>query len=782
MSENLTAKIIKVLLYLTVLTPIILPMEIAFPYITTRTAVFRVLMEIAAIFLLWLLLKGKARVADLKQNYFFWAFGALLLVELVAAFAGKSFSNSFFSNLERMWGVFTAAHLFIFYFLLRSFFGPQEWKNFFHYSFVVSLIVGIYGIIQREPAVFNIELLQAGQARITSTLGNPSYVAIYLLFNIAFAIFFLIKNRQRPIKFFYFTVAAVDASAFIFTDIRGTYLGLLGGLGLAMLLYLFLGANKKYKIAFSGLLAVGILLTMLIVFLPQKSVFKNVPILGRLSTISLTGTTVQTRFMSWNAAWEGFKENPILGVGMENFGVLFNQHFRASYYNLAPTETYFDRAHNQYLNILAESGILALLLYLAQIFLVGYYLIRCWKEKKLELFEFLILAGLFTVYFIHIFFVFDDLHSLLFFIVAVSFLEYHYRRATILATAVIRRGLAKNFSGQQKKSVDRAQELARVPAFKFLGKTAAVVLIFVLILSVYFFNIKVLKAANLSARAQMSRTLEEHIKFNNQALNLDAVSTYSLVNSYMNYLSEISGDLALIKDDKNKLESINSAIQGISAFLEKSIAENPYDAFLYLKLAEINNFAYVFYGDQVYFEKALAAGQHALELSPERLQILYVLSESYVVHSENNKAREMLDKASELNSEYGATYYYLGRVDLTDGNSQAAYKNIIEEAMHKRNYLPQGIIVLTALSQDLAEQRDYEKVAVVYNEILRIDEDNATVMAGLAAAYVQLDNYKKAIMMAEKAAQIDPDFKDEAKIFVDYINSGRIAELKEITR
>lgn len=232
--------------------------------------------------------------------------------------------------------------------------------------------------------------------------------------------------------------------------------------------------------------------------------------------------------MSWNAAWQGFKQYPVLGVGMENFDIIFNKYFKASYFNLAPSETYFDRVHNQYLNLLVENGILALLLYLGFPVLLGYYLIGGYRQKVFALNEFLILAAMSTAYFIHIFFVFDDINSFLFFAVLLAFVEFRYWQNNIVA-------------------LESAKKPVR-SAVKFLGALAMLVLAF----SIYSFNFKVLEASSASAEGYMSANFDEKINYFNRSLDLNIIPAENLVINYVDFLNELSDKLDQVATDQKR--------------------------------------------------------------------------------------------------------------------------------------------------------------------------------------------------------------------------------------
>lgn len=760
MNNKKITKIIKILLYLTALTPIMLAARYSFPYVTVRTVFFRVIIELALLLFFWLILKGSAVVKSgaVKNNYFFWIFSGLLIIEMLAALFGQSPAASFFSDLERMWGIFTVIHLFLFYWLARSFFGEKEWRIFINVFLAVSLFVSLYGIVQKFPGLFKIYVFEAGIGRITSTIGNPAYVAIYLLFGLGLSLYFLIKNRSSRVKYFYLAVLAVDFYAFILTEIRGAYLGLALGGGLAMVLYLWLGGNKKYKAGFAGLVVLGALILSLGFLKPENRLIRSLPIVKNIATISFSDTTAQTRLMSWNAAWQGIKDRPMLGVGMENFNVLFNKYFKSSYYSLAPSETFFDRAHNQFLNLTAESGILALLIYLGFPVIIGYYLIRGYRQGKFELFELLILGAVAAAYFVHLFFVFDDINSFLFFLMLAAYIEFKYHGSGLIEIS------------PDDKKISRSNYFIQ----------ASVILAFVLTAySVYGFNYKTLRAANLSALAYMSPSFSETINYYNQALDLNIIPEENVAINYGDFLTDWSNKLDQIKADKNNSRLFGAAVLKAHQAFDREIKLKPADAFLYLKLAKINNLEYLFYGDKKYIGQAIANSKIGLGLSPERLQLYYVLGESYIIAEDNKPAIEILEKAVELNPSYNASYYYLGRAYLADGQPDKAYEFLINQAIKAKGYQPQNSLILMSLAGELIDRKSYGEVIEVYLAILEFQPKNSDIMAALAAVYLQVDDYDKAIEFARKAAEINPAMADETKTFINLIESGQAEKLKQ---
>lgn len=67
----------------------------------------------------------------------------------------------------------------------------------------------------------------------------------------------------------------------------------------------------------------------------------------------------------WNIAWQIFLANPILGAGFDAFGVAFTR------YDSWSGQYRVEQAHNDYLQILADGGILGLGCVLAFIFILA---------------------------------------------------------------------------------------------------------------------------------------------------------------------------------------------------------------------------------------------------------------------------------------------------------------------------------------------------------------------------------------------------------------------------
>ena len=122
--------------------------------------------------------------------------------------------------------------------------------------------------------------------------------------------------------------------------------------------------------------------------------------------------------MVWNMAYQGFKEHPMLGWGMENFNYVFNKYYDP---NMWGQEQWFDRAHNVFFDWLIAGGLPALLGYLS---LFGCAIYCIWRRAdELSIVEKSVLTGLLGGYFFQNLFVFDNLTSLIYFGTILAYID-----------------------------------------------------------------------------------------------------------------------------------------------------------------------------------------------------------------------------------------------------------------------------------------------------------------------------------------------------------------------
>ena len=94
------------------------------------------------------------------------------------------------------------------------------------------------------------------------------------------------------------------------------------------------------------------------------------------------------RFHFWSVAWKIFLENPIIGAGMDAFGVAYTQ------FDTQNGVYRVEQAHNDYLQMLADGGVIGLLLAAAFIFILIKQAVTRLKSESESFLRVTIIGGL----------------------------------------------------------------------------------------------------------------------------------------------------------------------------------------------------------------------------------------------------------------------------------------------------------------------------------------------------------------------------------------------------
>lgn len=290
-----------------------------------------------------------------KRSAVTWAFGAYVVALVVSAVLGEGIYRSFFSDFDRHWGIVTIAHVFAFFLILSSVFrDAASWRKLFVASAGVSALVALYGLYQ---------FLFMDVGRVYSTVGNPGFLATYLLLNAIFALW-LATERSAVL---WGSVAVLNVFVMFLTATRGAVLALFAGAVVYLIGYLFFYKNNGNgaRIRTWALSAFTLLVICAGVgYVARDTTFFRASGLSALYNFSPSQITAKTRLFAWEAGWKSFRERPLSGTGPEHFNIAFNKYFDTDYYTYEIAETEFDRAHNIFVETAVTGGIIVLLPYL----------------------------------------------------------------------------------------------------------------------------------------------------------------------------------------------------------------------------------------------------------------------------------------------------------------------------------------------------------------------------------------------------------------------------------
>ena len=526
MNKQILRKIILTGLFALPFIPFLVYGEFFFPFITTKAFAFRIIVEI--IFSAWVLLALVDPQYRPRKSLIFYCLFIFIGIIGLADILGMAPVKSFWSNFERMEGYITLLHLGALFLVMGSVFrethadGGASWRRWWNTSLFASFIMIIYCLFQLAGTL----AINQGGVRVDGTLGNASYLAVYMLFHIFVALYLMCQTRKNHIlRWTYVALIILQTFILYHTATRGAILGLLGGLLVISFLNLKNKEDKKMrKISIAALILIAVLAGGFWLVRNSEFVHQS-PVLARFTSISAEEFKSGGRSFVWPMALKGVAEKPILGWGQDNFNYVFNKHYQPEMYHLEP---WFDRAHNIFLDWAVAGGLLGLLAYLS-LYAALLYLI--WKrDGNFSFTEKTVLTGLLVGYFLHNLFVFDHLISYILFF---AFLAYIHSQSE---------GKQSSFSVIERVSSET------------VGRVALPVITVLVILVIYFVNISpVVTNANLInalVAAQTQGSMSVAINSFDQAYNGSRLGRPEVVEQIARLSPNIlSGELSM--EEKN---------------------------------------------------------------------------------------------------------------------------------------------------------------------------------------------------------------------------------------
>lgn len=600
-------------LFLLPFTPLIVANHFFFPFITGKAFFSRILIEIAV--------AGWAALMFLDKAYrprFSWvgmiAIAFVMWVGIADLFA-LNVQKAFWSNFERMEGWVMLVHLLGLLFAASNILRVEKkWRTWFMVSLGASLLVSLYSIAQLIPLLpqcvqdagcsFVKLAIHQGSTRIDATLGNSAYLAIYLLFSVCVALWMALTEERTWLKWSLVGLAGIEAILIFFTETRGTIIGFVCAAGLSALLFMMTAGRKGRQWATGGLIVLVILVGAF--YAARDSSFvQNNHTLQRVASISVNDG--QTRFTLWHMAFEGAVERPLFGWGQEGFNYIFNKYFEPSLYG---QESWFDRAHNAFIDWLVAGGFPAFLLYLG---LFGCAIVLLWRNSELSRPERIAVTAALVGYAIHNVFVFDNLYSYIYFFALLALIDSQVGKPMASLEKV---GVADATDG-----ITYVLPVTAVVAFAVIwvvnmpGMTVASQLITALSPS----------QAGITANLAAFKELAAHPAFAAQEVREQLVS----------FESAVVGSDSL--PDADKREAVTLAITE----MRKQVEAYPFDARERLELS----LAYRAAGDLASAAKEI---ETASELSPKKQEILIQVGAMRWDMGDNKGAQEAFTKAYEL--------------------------------------------------------------------------------------------------------------------------------------
>lgn len=712
-TNNILKNTILTGLFALLFVPFITSNDLFFPFIAPKDFVFRFVVEILLV--IWLVLCLRDRNYLPKKNLIFISLSLFVVIIFLADLFAVNKTIAFWSNYERMDGFVRLIHIYVFFIMLATTVrGEKVWNYFLGTSVISSVAMSFYGFLQ----LFGKLGVHHGGDRLDGTLGNPTYLAVFMLINIFFTMYLFYKNKNKTLRYLLGVAFVLQIITLYHTATRGAILGLIGGFLLTALISIFVSKKKNIKqIGIAVAVAIAIFVGLFLSF-KESDFVQNSPVLERFAGISLENKTTLSRFIVWDIAGKGFKERPLLGWGQGNFNLIFDKNYDVRMYN---QEQWFDRAHNIIMDWLVAGGILGLLSYLSIIFATLWLI---WKRTELDSIEKSILTGLLSAYFFQNLFVFDQLVSYMLFAV---FLAYVY-----------------NQSADQHDH--RVKPLIEDKNQRMIASLFSVVAILFIFYSVnvpaYAASENLIKGLQFkSVQGRMASVYEEGINKNidylKKSLDKETFGSAEIRIQVLTAATRIFKSLDV--DAQTREQFAQFALSEMEKQIELTPEDTKYYFALGVALAEMGDLT----NSQLFLEKAIS-------ISPDKHVIRNALTQVYSLAGQSDKAVSFSKETYEK--------------EIRSDDSWVVYTSALVRAGQTEEY--------TKLINEAIANQQYQRVESFMKIAINQNPNNMQSYVSLAAFYDQIGNDESAIQTLELAKQRFPDQSATLDKFIEQVKSN----------
>lgn len=743
LEENLWYRILRIILFALLLTPLGIWSIFLFPFITTKILYFRLLVEFALLLYLILALKyPEIRPSWNALTLAVWLYAGVIILTSIF---GVNFNKSFWGTVERGEGIITILHFVAYFTILPAVFRQRkDWYRYLNVALLVTLIVALIGLVQlscqevtglsREGVCGFVPPTQG--ARISSTIGNASFFAAFLLFGV-FLAFYLWRQAPAVWQRWYLRAVFIFELIILYnSQTRGAVLAVVLTFLLFFIYQLVASPKRRVRIVSLALLILLLGFGISVYLQRNASWVQDNSTLRRLATISTADITTQSRFDTWNASWKGWQDRLILGYGYENYNIAFNKYFPARIFKDQGSQIWFDRAHNVTLDVAVASGLLGSVGYLAIFAVAFWYLFKLSRQSGFDQTSAVILALLLLGYFLQNLFVFDTQATYLMAFLLFAHITFLYQQRSG-SPVVPEQGPKKN---------------SRAATLLTIGFTILTLLL------AYLVNIEPAFANYHTTQAIKATKLKQYRvvkQIFEQALSYGTYMDEEIRQRLVDYTTEVVTSGQLSPREQNEL------YQYSTAEMKKNINRSPLDVKNYLYLMNVLNRQS---SDQRNLDEAISLGQEALKLSPTRPQIYFELGQAYFSKEDYVKGLEQFRKAIELNPEPKESQFNYLLASIIAGEEEITKRQlkIINEDIGYKFTVADYL----AIARAYLEAKDMPRAIENYAKAVALNPDNADLRAKLAAAYGEVCDVTNATVHVNEAVRLNQSFTLEAEEFL----------------
>lgn len=557
-------------------------------------------------------------------------------LSFVAGAFGYSPVQSLSGGLERMGGAWQWLYLLVFCFLLRSLFRSRDWDWFFRISAVCVGLVALLAIGQAWKAA-HYGLTDAP----VSTIGNPGLLGGYLLLAGSLAAFSATHDTDSAWRRIQAVFAILAAGAIPLTQNRSALLGL--GFALSVFAVFRWRWRALVATAFVALSATIIMAGL------RSSALENSalpPIIRRTASSGVVQND-EVRLLMAKAALAGAVERPLLGVGPENFDMLWSRHFDPHMYEVGGDRV-VDRVHNAFLDTLATMGLAGLLAIVAIWIALIVAIIHSLRQKLFTRAQAGFLAGGLIGYAAYLQFWFFDFSALLLWVAVVA----------ISGSIVAPRPEVPETVAPGKASSKTIQVIAIAAILVAVGAQVAA---------------PIFEARELWLGERPHTSQDERLAHIERAFSAPMANPSDALVTLLRFVESAAPNKAARNLPTSEARLVDRALQRALMETEMQIERtHRNDARLFIDHARLAIRAASFYSASAFLNYAERDLFAADSISPRHVTPLLYLSAISLGRGNRAMAKSYARRAISVDRRNGESYLFLSRAELADGDAVRA--------------------------------------------------------------------------------------------------------------
>lgn len=609
-------------------------------------------------------------------------------------------------------------------------------------------LFGLFQYLRGAKTVLGYQTPNIGT--VNATYFNHNHFAGFLILIIPIALGLLVGTAHLEKKLFVFLLIGLMGVAFVLTLSRGGLLSFFIASGFFFICFLVKKLSSSYERlslrAFSKYALLVLLLLLFLVTSIRWIGFSPIAHRSLSKTFFPTEETLQyeIRLSLWRNALALVKEFPVLGSGLGTFEYVFLR-YRP---DKLPQDRQAFYAHNDYLELLIETGFPGLLLAIWAILRFFRYGLKGYFQHKDPILTLLVLGGLTSclAMFIHSFFDFNlqiPANALLFFIIAAM---------TTATIQLMMRGRAMN----------RGQGAKRIGLFSFKSSWGFVVggicIAGVLLVNfrkdvagMYYNKAKIAQLQELSFKAvtlyQKAITIDGGNALFHESLgelyrHLGKTTPYGekwyrlAVQRYQNAIALNVYNPVYYYYLGWTYNALDMEKEAVQAF-ETAITYNPRISFYYENLGK-----YFLSIDQI--GAAMRRFKKALQINPQRMADILKVCNGY--NLSYPEYQQLIPDDAESHKIFASLLTQQGNWEAR----KAEYRKAIELSGEHPEYYH-------AMLEACRQQQDYECMRTLWQELWQQEPDNLDFLISIAESFTQQQLWDQAIEHYQTMLTDHPD-------------------------